>query len=60
MGVFLKGRDQLVIREPKTVIGRVIGLDKSLEESFINICLDDPEQVSVVSVKAFCEGHLSS
>ncbi len=53
MRVFFKGRDQLVIREPKTVIGRVIELDKSLEESFINIRLDDTEQVSKVSVKRF-------
>lgn len=60
MGVFLKGRDQLVIREPKTVIGRVIKLDKSLEKSFINIRLVDTEQVSIVSVKAFRAGHLSS
>ena len=53
MVVLLKGRDQLVIRELETVIGRVIKLDKSLKKSFINIRLDDTEQISVVFVKAF-------
>ncbi len=55
-----KGGDQLVIREPKTVIGWVVELDKSLEESFINIRFDDTEQVSIASVKAFWASHFPS
>jgi len=39
------------------MVDRVIELDQGAEESFINICPDDPQQVSMVFVEMVRANH---
>jgi len=40
------------------MVDRVIELDQSAKESFINICPDDTQQVSMVLVEVVRANHL--
>jgi len=47
VGVLFKCGNKLVIRESKTVVKRIIELDQSIEEPFINVCFENIEKISI-------------